>query len=412
MEMMNSYCTLTLIGLLCYMYRNRNLIRAIILLLLSALIMNSCSRVKEQEVFVFDPSKNYPEFPLSLNDVADVSYIKIGGEEDGIYLSTLRSSGVFIDHLHRRLFACHPSIGVLEFDSTGRFLRRIGRLGRGPGEYMNVYFYVQPEKERVGVYDPIREKFLVYKYDGAFLEDEGITARILPGFLTFLIKNDCLIDFNPNSVVYNERDGRTFFTSEKTLRLFPLNGQSTVSIKDIQYERPRVMPQDWGEDNYKLMMPGHLIPSYSGLMMSTHRSDTTYVIEDDFSWRPFLVNERHNGVQEGCLYPVSETKDYLFLCHQNNLQGGRMYYFAIDKKTRQEYKITKDESNPLPGPLQGKVQIEDAGLTKNPEYRFWEFQPQRLKEDCYEYLPEELKTIVDQCDEDSNPILMIIKFKE
>ena len=89
-----------------------------------------------------------------------------------------------------------------------------------------------------------------------------------------------------------------------------------------------------------------------------------------------------------------------------------MYYFVIDKKTRQEYKITKDESNPLPGPLQGKVQIEDAGLTKTSDYRFWEFLPQRLKEECYEYLPEELKTIVDQCDEDSNPILMIIKFKE
>ncbi len=35
-----------------------------------------------------------------------------------------------------------------------------------------------------------------------------------------------------------------------------------------------------------------------------------------------------------------------------------------------------------------------------------------LKEDYYDYLPSELKSIVDQCDEDSNLILMLIRFKD
>ena len=379
------------------------------------LLTLSCSSISEQDVFIFDPSKDYPEFPLSLNDVADVSFITLGGEEEGIYIPSIWDAGFFFDGQHNRLFTSHSSIGVLEFDGQGRFLRRIGRLGRGPGEYATVFFYIQPETERVGVYDQTREKFLVYKYDGSYIEGEGIDIELFAGFNTFLVHNDCLLDYNPYSTTFLESSGRTHRISERTLNLFPIFGQNNnYIIKDIHYEQPLVIPEDWGEDYHKLMLPGQIIPSYSGILLSTYRSDTTYVIENDFRWRPFLVNERHNGIQEGCLYPTAETKDYLFLCHQDNLRGGRsqLQYYAIDKKSKQHYKITSDESSLLPGPLQGKAQIPVGGITKNPEYRFWEFRAEDLKEECYDYLPQDLKVLVDQCDEDSNPILMLIKFKD
>jgi|GEM_PF-3510757 len=396
------------------MFLTQNRINRLSLFFSVVIVLSSCSYSDELDFFVFDPSQDYPEFPLSLSDVAEISYIKLGGEEDGVFIPTLKSSGIFVDSLHDRIFASHFNIGVLEFDIHGMFLRRIGRLGRGPGEYMNVYFYVQPEEERVGVYDPVKEKFLIYTYDGTFLEDEGISASLFPGFLTFLLQDGYLIDYNPSSVIYYERDGRTIVMSERTLSLFPLDGMRDKVIEDIHYEKPRVLPLDWGEDYYKLMMPGHLIPSRSGIILSTYRSDTTYVIGNDFNRRPFLVNKRHNGVQEGCLYPSGETNDYLFLCYQNNLLEGqnRLYFFAIDKKSGQAYKVTEDVSSPLPGPLQGRIQPDDDGLTKNPEYRFFEFSPQELKENCYDYLPPDLKALVDQCDENSNPILMLIKFKD
>lgn len=387
---------------------------AISLSVLALMVLNSCSKNKEQEVFVFDPSKDYPEFPLSLKDVAEIRFIKLGGEEGGLFIPSLWDAGVFYDQLHDRIITSHSSIGVLEFDGQGKFLRKIGHLGRGPGEYATVFFYVQPEEERIGVYDQPRERFLLFNYEGRYLEGEGRDIELLAGFNTFLVHDDCLIDYNPYSTTFIESSGRMRNMSERTLNLFPFNQGSTTTINDIHYERPLVIPNDWGDDYRKVMLPGQLFPSYSGIMMSTYRSDTTYVIENDFRWRPFLVNEGHNGVLEGCLYPVAETKDYLFLCHQDNLRDGRnqLYYYAIAKKTKQAFQITDDKSNPLPGPLQGKVQIQIGGITKTPEYRFWEFQPQKLKEECYEYLPAELKALVDQCGEDSNPILMIIKFKE
>ena len=396
------------------MNRSRNPTRAIqTLFSLYMLIICSCSCKTEPEVLVFDPSKNYPEFPLSFNDVADISYIKLGGEEKGIFFPTIFNTGVFLDYNHCRIFTCFPSIGVMVFDIHGNFLRRLGRVGRGPGEYITSFFYVQPEEERVCVYDAAREEFLVFKYDGTFIPDEGIKTKLnVSSFFNFLILDDCLVVFNPISAITSESSGKTWNTSERTLELFPLYNHKNATINDIHYEKPIVRPLNWGNNGQKILINGHLIPSYSGLLVSTFRSDTTYVIEKGFKWRPFLVNTRHNGVDEGCLYPVAETQDYLFLCQKNNLSGGQLFYFAIEKKTRQAFKITANEDNPLPGPLRGKVQIYYRGLTMNHYYRFWEFQPQRLKEECYEYLPEELKALVDQCDEESNPILMIIKFKD
>ncbi len=55
------------------------------------LLTLSCSSISEQDVFILDPSKDYPEFPLSLNDVADVSFITLGGEEEGIYIPSILS---------------------------------------------------------------------------------------------------------------------------------------------------------------------------------------------------------------------------------------------------------------------------------------------------------------------------------
>lgn len=371
----------------------------------------SCSGRTEQDVFVFDPSKDYPEFPLSLTDVADVRFVKFGGEEEDIYYSTFWDSGMCIDDTNNKIIASHWNLGVVEFDMDGNFLRRIGRLGRGPGEYQTTFFYVNPDDERVGVVDISQEKIMVFNYEGTFLKDEEMKVRIMPAsFNTFQVLNGSLIVYNPGSSVFDEDQGRVYSRSKRTLELIPLTGKKRDEIKDIHYEKPLVRPRQWPGGGNGIMMNGYLIPSYSGLLMSTYRCDTTYVIDKDFSWKPFLVNTRHNGVQEGCLYPVAETRDYLFLCHKNNLRDAKMFYFAIDKRTKQAYKITEDESNPLPGCLQGKIQIRNEGLTKTSEYRFWEFHSFELME-YYDYLPPELKVLVDQCDESSNPIYMIIKFK-
>lgn len=395
------------------MNRSRNPTRAIqTLFSLYMLIICSCSCKTEPEVLVFDPSGNYPEFPLSFNDVADISYIKLGGEKEGIFFSTIWDTGIYIDHLHERIFVGKFNIGVLEFDIHGKFIRKLGRLGRGPGEYITTFFYVLPEQEKVGIYDEGKNQFLIYNYLGDFLENESISVKLKPLFLSFLVQNNYLVVYSPHSESFYEGEDRTVHYSEKTLDLIPLDAQGDATIKDIHYEKPLVMPNDWGADSRKIMLPGQLFPSFSGLMMSTYRSDTTFVIDKSFRWRPFLVNARHNGVDEGCLYPVAETRDYLFLSQQNNVQNRKMYYFAIDKNIKQAYKITTDESSPLPGYLQGKIQLESGGLTKNPEYRFWELYPEELKGTCYNHLPRELKSLVDQCNEDSNPILMLIRFKD
>lgn len=384
-----------------------------IALCLCMIFLVSCHKAVDKRIVVFDPLKDYPEFPLTLYDVAEVRFIKLGGEEENIYYTSTLGTTPFIDETNDRLFLANRFIGILEYSLNGNYIRTLGRIGRGPGEYSSVFFYVQPEEKTVGIYDNGQRHILTYNYNGDYLRDRGKDVYfVITSPNNFHIYENALVYYNPYSLVSDEYQGITFSTSSRTLYSIPINGRSAKDIKDIHYERPIVNPSDWGPNYEFLMLSGYLIPSYSGLIMSTYRSDTTFVIEKDMSWRPFLVNSKHNGVKEGCLYPVAETREYLFLCHKNNLREGRVSYFAIDKKTKLAYKITKDESSPLHGLLQGKIQIDIEGLTKNPDYRFWEFDPEKLKKTCYDLLSPELKTIVDHCDEGSNPILMVMKFKE
>ena len=59
---------------------------------------------------------------------------------------------------------------VLQFSSTGEFIRRIGYKGRGPGEYLSArYFDILPEKEEVYVAGSLDGEMEVYSFAGKHL---------------------------------------------------------------------------------------------------------------------------------------------------------------------------------------------------------------------------------------------------
>lgn len=62
----------------------------------------------------------------------------------------------------------HPK-RVLMFNRTGKFIREIGRNGKGPGEYVRVdNIGVRPEQREIMVNDPDGRKLLLYDYEGNF----------------------------------------------------------------------------------------------------------------------------------------------------------------------------------------------------------------------------------------------------
>lgn len=63
---------------------------------------------------------------------------------------------------------------LLLFAPDGRFIRRIGRIGRGPGEYLRARdFLIDPDGRTVSLLNPIGE-IITYGFDGGFIRRERL----------------------------------------------------------------------------------------------------------------------------------------------------------------------------------------------------------------------------------------------
>lgn len=63
---------------------------------------------------------------------------------------------------------------LLLFAPDGKFIRRIGRIGRGPGEYLRARdFLIDPEGRTVSLLNPIGE-IITYGFDGGFIRRERL----------------------------------------------------------------------------------------------------------------------------------------------------------------------------------------------------------------------------------------------
>ncbi len=83
-----------------------------------------------------------------------------------IYKLVVNDSLIIIMHDYRKDNA------ILVFDKTGKFLRQIGRIGNGPGEYiywndMDVDF----QQGLLYAYDGTKQSVFIYRLDGTFVEE-------------------------------------------------------------------------------------------------------------------------------------------------------------------------------------------------------------------------------------------------
>ena len=75
--------------------------------------------------------------------------------------------GAFITQIEKIILDSHQQIiilnstGILQFDATGNFIRRIGKIGRGPGEYQKIYDICL---------DQTKEKLLALDYNPQVLQ--------------------------------------------------------------------------------------------------------------------------------------------------------------------------------------------------------------------------------------------------
>ena len=140
------------------------------------LILFSCKQGNRSatDIISIDP-RIFPEVEISLAEIAaDISYIPLDNQFPIGIVYSYKMINDFI-------YAAIKDVGVVRFTSTGKFDRKYGKIGRGPGEYVFcLRFAVDEYTGSVYVMDHKSNDIEVYTNDGKyvrniklFVDDEG-----------------------------------------------------------------------------------------------------------------------------------------------------------------------------------------------------------------------------------------------
>lgn len=124
----------------------------------------SCGKEYSGELFVIGNPANLETISMDVSEFADsIVYIQI---DDSLLLPALGKNFLLTEHYMFFL----TKEGLLKYDRNGRFLKKIGVYGNGPGEIS--YFYslmaMDVANERLYVYS-YPNAILSYSYEGEFL---------------------------------------------------------------------------------------------------------------------------------------------------------------------------------------------------------------------------------------------------
>jgi hypothetical protein len=126
------------------------------------LLVSSC-KSHEKKLFEIDPG-NFVENKITLAEIAyDIKYIPL---DNSLPIGTIWRLEITANYIYLSTIDAE----IMQFDRNGKFVRKIGKRGRGPGEYLNDhYFAVDELTGNIFVNDLYKLK--VYSASGVFLKD-------------------------------------------------------------------------------------------------------------------------------------------------------------------------------------------------------------------------------------------------
>ncbi|MDR0953904.1 MAG: 6-bladed beta-propeller [Rikenellaceae bacterium] len=188
---------------------------------------------------------------------------------------------------------------LLVFDSEGHFLNTIGRVGRGPGEYIYLYsYYLDRSRKEVGVLDNYERKTLIYNYEGKHLRDVEYPEEIFFPRASF---------YSPDGVVLFHHpipDGRDL-KSEYEDQLLRENDGKYDFVGNILKYRFKNPPGYGGISGLDRSF------SYSNerLLLTSHFSNMIYTIRGD-TIVPVYQVDTPKKLAEASFFNANEDKGY------------------------------------------------------------------------------------------------------
>ena len=148
--------------------------------------------------FLIDKS-NKNEREIEINDIAKVSYLKLGTDTKSLIPRKWGFSGIFLTD--KDLFLSFGE-NIYRFGLDGTFLNNIGKRGAAPFEFtLGGIFSVNEETQELFLLDVAQQRISVYTYGGKYLRSVKCEER----FDRFYVLNDSLAVCSTNDITNDIR---------------------------------------------------------------------------------------------------------------------------------------------------------------------------------------------------------------
>lgn len=382
---------------------NANL--AIILLTIVGCTGCNQSGSQTDEIITVDVTASYPEKELILQDFMDVEYIPLETSDEFITHGIVEAVGKNVLLIRNR-----NDGNIFVFDRTGKGVRKINRLGQGAEEYSSVSRIILDEdNNEIYVKDHSPRKILVYDLSGNFkrsfkFADTGYYDDI------FNYDRDHLICYKKYYTPKEDEQACHLIISKQDGSVI-----HEIRIPFKEYETPVITKDEL------TIMPAYFLtsPSRGNWALVNTSSDTIYNYSPDNNLTPFIVRTPsiHAMETKVFLFPTVITDRYCFMramkkeVNFTTFKGFPNTDLMYDKQENAifQYTVYNDDYSKK---KQVSLGQEIGGTVDQKIATCYSLDAPELVE-AYEKgeLKGKLNEIAAELDEESNPVVMLVKYK-
>ena len=371
-------------------------------------LMTGCGGNKQstEDFITVDVTASYPEKELILQDFMDVEYIALETTDEFITQGVVEAVGKEILLVTNR----NNDGDIFVFAGNGKALRKINRKGQGGEEYSHTTGIVLDENNNeLFVIDYPARKIPVYDLYGNFKRSFKF-ADTAYYTSTFNYDRDHLICY------------KSYYSTESEPCHLIISKQDGSIVREIQIpfkeiKKPIVTEEINGQLATAVTSFHQIIPYHGNWALVEASSDTVYSYFPDEKIVPFIVRTPsvYSMDPEVFLSPSVLTDRYYFMrTIKKKFDFAKMTGFPINDLVYDKQENAVFRSIVYNDDFSNKKGADLWSYPVNHEIATWQpLEAYRLVEAYKEgQLKGKLKDIAATLDEESNPVIMLIKYKK
>lgn len=381
--------------------------KAITAALVSLLFLAGCGeRQQTNELITINASTNYPEKELVVQDFMDVEYVPLETTDD--YLTQGDVQAIGEQYIVVKNWVNDGDIFLFD-RKNGKAVKKINRKGQGGEEYPYINNIILDEKRgELLVNSSVTNKIYVYDFDGNFLRSFP-TPNEASFMELFDYDDENLIGYDTSSFV---EEGKQPSKSYYHVIFSKKDGNITRELP-IPFEKVRALVVQDGKYSAMASMR-NIAPLRQGWALIETSTDTIYRYSPAEDRLSPLILRTSSGLPEVFLTLCVETEDYYFMQSMQKEfdfttgKGFEITNLMYDKTVREVFEPHVRNADFEEGDA---VDLYAHSLNSTIA-AYQTLQADRLVEGYRDgELKGKLKEVAAGLEEDSNPVVLILKNK-